>query len=120
MGEIIKFDFNKNRKEDSEKNKSANEQKKWWEEDKQLPLMFVKFFKFLISEESKKIKNLKTTPESLKQARETVRNYTTFELVKWIETSSEKDWQIKPSFFNAVLEELKIRSYDKSQWIDQQ
>ncbi len=119
MGEIIKFDFNKNiREESGKKENTSNTQDKWWEKDKQTPILFGKFFRFLTSGEPKKIRNLKPTPEALLQARQIVKNYTTIELMGWMENSNEKDWQIKPSFFNAILEELKIRAYDKNQWIE--
>lgn len=36
----------------------------------------------------------------------------------WIENSSESDWKVKPSFFKAIINELKIRANDKNQWVE--
>ncbi len=120
MGEIIKFDFNNNKRVETDKKQNlSNTLDKWWEKDNQTPILFRKFFKFLTSEQPKKIRNLTPTPEALYQARQIVKDYTTKELMGWMENSNEKDWQAKPSFFNAMLEELKIRAYDKNQWLEE-
>lgn len=113
MGEIKKFDFNKDRGEKPEDKKDE----KWWKDKEKQPLLFVKFAKFLISENATKIKNLKITPEAFSQAKQTVKNYTTDELVAWLYNTNETDWQVKPSFFTAIIEELKTRIDDKDQWI---
>lgn len=118
MGEIINFDFNKNKKIETSVNEEVSNTE-WWKENEKQPLLFIKFAKFLISEDAKKIKNLPTTPEAFSQSQQIVKDYTTKQLMDWFNNSNEQDWQVKPSFFRAIIEELKSRTYDKNQWIEQ-
>lgn len=98
MGEVIRFDFNKNRKIDSEENKIK-------EDD----ILFKKFVHFVLSDEHKKFKNLKIKQMSYDEAKKLVCEYTNEQLVNWIVNSNESEWIVKPSFYKAVYDEIKSR-----------
>jgi hypothetical protein len=110
MGEVIHFDFNKNRRiPDKEETKEPKENIVYPEEIKKEGDFWLKFIRFIISDKGKKLTNLPVKLEAFSQAQKTVKNYTNEELLGWLENYNENDWETKPSFFRAVYEELKIR-----------
>lgn len=98
MGEVIRFDFNKNKKTSNEENKIKKDD-----------ILFKKFAHFVISDEHKKFKNLEIKKGPYNQYRDIVGNYTNEQLVNWIVNSNESEWIVKPSFYRAVYDEIKSR-----------
>lgn len=98
MGEIIQFDFNKDKKTSDEENKINKDD-----------ILFKKFVHFVISDKHKKFKNLEIKQMSYDEDRKLVSEYTNEQLVNWIVDSNESDWITKPSFYRAVYDEIKSR-----------
>ena len=84
MGEIIQFDFNKDRKKTDDLGvpevKNENEENKIEIND----IFFKKFANFVSS-------------------------YTNEQLVNWIVDSNESEWVVRPSFYMAIYNEIKSR-----------
>lgn len=98
MGEIIQFDFNKDKKTSNEENKIKKDD-----------ILFKKFVRFVISDKHKKFKNLEIKRMSYDEDKKLVSEYTNEQLVNWIVDSEESDWITKPSFYRAVYDEIKSR-----------
>jgi len=117
MGEIIRFDFNKNKKvEDKEAlnndetvdildGSNTEEENRIKEND----IIFKKFVYFVISDRHKKFKNLEIKQMPYESARKLVSNYTNEQLVEWITNSDESEWVVRPSFYIAIYNEIKSR-----------
>lgn len=98
MGEIIQFDFNKNKK-------TNNEEKIIEEND----ILFKKFVHFVLSDKHKKFKNLKIRRMSYNEDRKLVSEYTNEQLINRMVDDDESKWIGKPSFYRAVYDEIKSR-----------
>lgn len=122
MGEIIRFDFNKNKKVDNSEEDSKipkavgvdtgvslSEENKIKEND----ILFKKFVHFVISDAHKRFKNLEIKQLPYNEAKNIVKDYTNEQLVNWIVNSNESDWVAKPSFYKAVYFEIKSRLPDR-------
>ena len=128
MGEIIRPDFGRRKKEESKEpeeeakiqitnlpakmtpaeiavTESAFEVASG--EDKG-PLL-LEYMELAFSDKIKKLSNLKASQSALTKARETVKDYSTEDLLGWLKKSNESDWQTRAGFFQAMLAELKKR-----------
>ena len=128
MGEIIRPDFSRRKKEEPEQDdegatikitnlptkvppegidaaKTAFSVADGDEQGTFLP----EYLELTLSGKVQKLLNLTASPSALLKAREIVRNYTTEELLGWMKNSTEDDWQKRAGFFQAIWAELKRR-----------
>ena len=109
MGEIIQFDFNKDRKKTDDLGvpevKNENEENKIEIND----IFFKKFANFVLSDRHKKFKNLEFKQMPYNEAKKLVSSYTNEQLVNWIVDSNESEWVVRPSFYMAIYNEIKSR-----------
>ncbi|MFA6422813.1 MAG: hypothetical protein WCV92_05460 [Candidatus Buchananbacteria bacterium] len=125
MGELIKLNFGKRRKEE-EKRDEPETPKIEIEAIKELPTKekeaapedIEASFEvagvgplFLSPAAYSKIINFKVSASTLKVQREIVSKFSNDELRGWIENSVESDWTKKPAFFRAIVDELRGRDF---------
>src|SRR3989339_1436323 len=95
MGEIIRFDFKKGKRIETKgkkpKNESAGQTKKEKGSSNEIDEL-KELLTLRMREDIKRLTRLPVSPTSLQLSRETAKNYTTEELIGWLEKTSESDW----------------------------
>lgn len=117
MGEVIRFDFNKNKKIENEEVVKSPEVLEMsdgtdTEEEnliKENDIFFRKFAHFVLSDRHKKFKNLEVKQMPYESAQKLVNKYTNEQLLDWMTTSDESEWVVRPSFYKAIYNEIKSR-----------
>src|SRR3989338_707093 len=114
MVEIIRFDFKKGKRIDDKKELSNKKQTasgkiedKNVDDESENELMRRFALLILKTENFKKLIQLPVSSSTLQLNIQTVKNYTTEELLNWLEKNDENDWQAKASFYQAIYKELK-------------
>jgi len=106
MGEIIHFDFKNKKKEEPAEEKIKETKPNERSSDFKY---LMKFIEFSLLGNAKELMHLSVSPSSLNQSLETVKKYTTEELINWLEETNENEWKKKATFFQAVFTELRSR-----------
>ena len=128
MGDIIRPDFSRRKKEESMQDNEEAKIQIPKRETKMTPAatevvkaaydvaygeekspLLIGYLELSLSGKVQKLLNLAASQAALNQARETVKGYTTEELLVWMKNSTESDWQKKAGFFQAVWAELRKR-----------
>jgi hypothetical protein len=69
----------------------------------------IRFLQLFADAKTKKLASLTASPSALTQARAIVKEYSTEELLGWMEKSTENDWQTRAGFYQSVWAELRMR-----------
>lgn len=116
MGEIIRFDFKKgkridDKKEPSDKKETVSKKTEGKNINNESEDELLRRYALLIIKTGnfKKLMQLPVSPSTLETNKQIVKDYTTEELLGWLEDKEESDWVAKASFFQAIYNELKLR-----------
>ncbi|MDD5032286.1 MAG: hypothetical protein PHR36_04580 [Patescibacteria group bacterium] len=73
------------------------------------PEIIFQLTEFIRSGRAERLRRLNSSKESGNISTDTVKGYTGEELIGWLGPDHESEWTEKPSFFQAILEELQNR-----------